>query len=75
MIRARRRLEELSLQSSDYPKLLENIIERDNQDKSRTNSPLVKTKAAFFIDSSNLGIREMLDYAVALLKKNTEFIK
>ena len=75
MIRAKRRLEELSLQSSDYPKLLENIIERDNQDKSRTNSPLVKTKAAFFIDSSNLGIREMLDYAVAILKKNTEFIK
>lgn len=75
MIRAKRRLKELSLESSDYSKILENIIERDNQDKSRKNSPLLKTKTAFLIDSSNLHIEEVLEYAINILKKNTEFIK
>ncbi len=75
MVRAKRRLEELGLKSSDYPKILENIIERDNQDKSRSTSPLVKTKSAFFIDSSNLDIKGVLEYAISILKKNTEFIK
>ena len=74
-IRAKRRLEELRLKSSDYSKILENIIERDKQDKSRKNSPLIKTKAAFLIDSSNLDIEGVLKYAVNILKKNTEFIK
>jgi cytidylate kinase len=75
MIRAKRRLKELSLESSDYSKILENIIERDNQDKSRKNSPLLKTETAFLIDSSNLDIEEVLEYAINILKKNTEFIK
>ena len=35
VIRAKRRLKELSLELSDYPKILENIIERDKQDKLR----------------------------------------
>ena len=75
IIRAKRRLKELNLKSSNYPKILENIIERDNQDKSRKNSPLLKTKTAFFIDSSNLDIEEVLEYAINILKKNTVFIK
>jgi cytidylate kinase len=75
MIRAKRRLKELSLKSSDYSKILKNIIERDNQDKSRKNSPLLKTKTAFLIDSSNLDIEEVLEYTINILKKNTEFIK
>ena len=75
MIRAKRRLKELSLELSDYPKILENIIERDKQDKLRKKSPLLKTKSAFPIDSSNLDIEEVLKYAVNILKKHTEFIK
>ena len=75
MIRAKRRLKELSLESSDYSKVLKNIIERDSQDKSRKNSPLLKTETAFVIDSSNLDIEEALEYAINILKKNTEFIK
>ena len=75
MVRAKRRLKELGLKPSDYPKILDNIIERDNQDKSRKNSPLLKTKTAFFIDSSNLDIEGVLEYAINILKKNTEFIK
>jgi cytidylate kinase len=75
MIRAKRRLKELSLESSDYSKILENIIERDNQDKSRKNSPLLKTETAIVIDSSNLDIEGVLKYAINILKKNTEFIK
>jgi cytidylate kinase len=75
VIRAKRRLKELSLELSDYPKILENIIERDKQDKLRKNSPLLKTKTAFLIDSSNLDIEGVLKYAINILKKNTEFIK
>jgi len=75
MIRAKRRLKELGLELSDYPKILENIIERDKQDKLRKNSPLLKTKAAFPIDSSSLDIEGVLNYAINILKKNTEFIK
>ena len=75
MIRAKRRLKELSLESSDYSKVLKNIIERDSQDKSRKNSPLLKTETAFVIDSSNLDIEGALEYAINILKKNTEFIK
>ena len=74
-IRAKRRLNELSLELSDYPKILENIIERDKQDKLRANSPLLKTKGAFPIDSSKLDIDAVLKYAINILKKNTEFIK
>ena len=75
MIRAKRRLKELNLKSSNFPKILENIIERDNQDKSRKNSPLIKTKAAFLIDSSNLDIEGVLEHTINILKKNTVFIK
>ena len=75
VIRAKRRLKELRLELSDYPKILKNIIERDKQDKLRKSSPLLKTKTAFSIDSSNLDIDEVLKYAVKILKKNTDFIK
>ena len=74
-IRAKRRLEELNLKSSDYPKIFDNIIERDKQDKLRKNSPLLRTKSAFLIDSTNLNIEGVLKYAINILKKNTEFIK
>ena len=40
VIRAKRRLKELSLELSDYPKILENIIERDKQDKLRQKFPI-----------------------------------
>ena len=75
VIRAKRRLKELRLELSDYPKILKNIIERDKQDKLRKSSPLLRTKTAFSIDSSNLDIDEVLKYAVSILKKNTDFIK
>ena len=75
VIRAKRRLKELRLELSDYPKILKNIIERDKQDKLRKSSPLLKTKTAFSIDSSNLDIDEVLKYAINILKKNTDFIK
>ena len=50
-----------------YKHLLENIIERDNQDKSRKNSQLIKTKAAFLIDSSNLDIEGVLEHTINIL--------
>ena len=74
-IRAKRRLEELNLKSSDYPKIFDNIIERDKQDKLRKNSPLLRTKSAFLIDSTNLNIEGVLKYAINILKKKTELIK
>ncbi len=74
-IRAKRRLEELNLKNEEYKKTLNNILERDERDKNRIISPLIQTKDAFAIDSSNLNKNEVLELAIKILKKNTEFIK
>ena len=74
-IRAKRRLLELKLDQSKYPEILENIINRDKGDQSRKISPLIKTDDCYLIDTSSLSENEVLDLAIKILKKKTEFIK
>ena len=74
-IRAKRRLKELRLSHSYYNKILSNLVERDHQDRERKNSPLIKTKDSFLIDTTNLSEKAVLDLAITILKKNTEIIK
>ena len=69
-IRAKRRLEELNLKNEEYKKTLNNILERDERDKNRIISPLIQTKDAFAIDSSNLNKNEVLELAIKILKKH-----
>ena len=73
-IRAKRRLKELRLSHSYYNKILSNLVERDHQDREK-NSPLIKTKDSFLIDTTNLSEKAVLDLAITILKKNTEIIK
>ncbi len=74
-IRAKRRLQELKLDTSNYREILENIIKRDKQDKSREISPLIKTNDCHLIETSTMNREEVFNLAIDILKKNTEFIK
>lgn len=55
-IRAQRRLEEMNAKGEvvDYKDVLVNVIERDDRDQNRAESPLRKAFDAIIIDNSNL---------------------
>lgn len=55
-IRAQRRLDEMNAKGEvvNYKDVLDNVIERDNRDQNRAESPLRKADDAIVIDNSNL---------------------
>ncbi len=55
-IRAQRRFQEMNVKGDavDYNNVLANVIERDDRDQNRTESPLRKSDDAIIIDNSNL---------------------
>lgn len=55
----------------EYEKLVSDIIERDNKDSKRKESPLRKADDAVVLDTSNLTIDEQVDFIV---KKALELI-
>ncbi|MGB4414708.1 MAG: (d)CMP kinase [Paludibacter sp.] len=59
-IRARRRMDEMAAQGKivSYQEVLANVIERDDRDQNRTESPLRKADDAVVIDNSNLTLSE-----------------
>ena len=68
--RARRRenqLKEMGL-SVNMRNLQERIEERDKKDSSRVISPLVPAEDAVVIDSSNIGIYELKDKVLNLIR-------
>lgn len=70
-IRAQRRFDELTQKNNviDYETVKQNLIQRDNYDKSRATSPLRQAKDAILIDNSNLTKTEQLSIALELAKK------
>ncbi|TCP69845.1 (d)CMP kinase [Baia soyae] len=66
--RARRRFEELQgkNQSPNYKKLLQEIKQRDENDRNRTFSPLRQAKDAILIDSTDQTIEEMVEMILEL---------
>ena len=62
-VRARRRYEEFINNGLDvdYDDILEDLIQRDTRDMTRSSSPLVKVEDAFEIDTSHLSIDEVID--------------
>ncbi|MDD4148611.1 MAG: (d)CMP kinase [Bacteroidales bacterium] len=70
-IRAKRRFDELIMQNNDidYETVKQNLVQRDNYDKSRETSPLRQAKDAILIDNSNLTKTEQLSIALKLAKK------
>ena len=69
-IRAQRRLNELiQLNSSvEYDEVYNNIKERDLNDSSRKDSPLIMSDSAIVLDNSNLSIGDQLKLVMSWVK-------
>ncbi len=80
MVRAERRLAEMVRSGKQpQPNMLEQIIERDQRDQTRTTSPLVPAVDATLFDTSELTIQEACQRAVAIVAEyqsvNSECLK
>lgn len=69
-IRAQRRFEELKTQGDaiTLEEVKQNLIERDEMDSTREESPLTQTDDAIVLDNSNLTPKEQLVKTLALVK-------
>jgi len=76
-IRAERRLKELTEKgvSANFKTVLSNLVERDLIDSTRTESPLIQTKDAVFIDTSNLTPTEQLQLSLTFVHQVLEECK
>ncbi len=72
--RAKRRQIQLNLTDKEYEKIFTEMKSRDHNDKNRRNSPLIKTNDSFFIDTSDISEKEVLDIAIEEIKKKIDFI-
>ena len=72
-VRAKRRTDELLQAGKDVsePEILQMVVERDERDKTRKNSPLVQAEDAHLLDTTNLDIDGAFDKALALFKAST----
>ena len=72
-IRAKRRLDEMAAkgETADYEAVLANVIERDDRDQNRSESPLRKDDDAVVIDNSNLNRQEQREILRTLFNKKT----
>ena len=68
--RARRRYEELKQKGmeTEYHKVLQDIINRDNNDTNREYAPLQKAEDAILIDTTNKNIDQVVNEIEGLLK-------
>ncbi len=68
-IRAMRRYNELSGNGADVTiqSVKENLMARDQQDASRSDSPLIQTEDAIAIDNSKLSIQDQVDQILTLI--------
>lgn len=70
-VRAKRRYEQLLSLGKEvtFDEALRDVFERDERDSKREESPLIKSKDAFYIDTSNLSFDEVIKI---VLKKVAE---
>ena len=68
--RARRRFEELKLKGSLNPleEVKNDLIERDERDRTREDAPLIQSKDAVAIDTTNMTVGEVIEKIVTLAK-------
>ena len=69
--RAERRLEDLKAigEESSVEKVMSDLINRDYKDSTRKHSPLKKPNDAIIIDTSDLGINEVIDKIVNIVNQ------
>lgn len=72
-IRAKRRLDEMAAkgETADYEAVLANVIERDDRDQNRSESPLRKADDAMIIDNTNLSREEQREILRTLFAEKT----
>lgn len=68
-IRAKRRMLQNNIDENKFEEILNNILERDNRDKTREVSPLKMAEDAIYIDNSNLTKEEVLEKVLSYIKK------
>jgi len=69
--RASRRYKELINRGDDvnYDEILQNVIDRDNIDSTRKDSPLIKADDAIEFDNSDMGLKEQFEKIYSLVKQ------
>ena len=73
-VRAKRRQHQLKMPNEKFQEILVEMKKRDENDKKRKNSPLVKTNDSFFIDTSHISEDEVFKIAIREVKKKIDFI-
>ena len=73
-VRAKRRQDQLKMPNEKFQEILVEMKKRDENDKKRKNSPLIKTNDSFFIDTSNISQDEVFKIAIREVKKKIDFI-
>ena len=73
-IRASRRNQQLKLSSSDLSNTIANMRKRDIQDSERDISPLKPAVDSFTIDTSEVNETQVLEMALKIIRKRTDFI-
>ncbi len=70
-IRAQRRFEELTAKGDpvSYQEVLKNVVERDEIDSNRKDSPLIKAVDAIEIDNSHLNREEQFEKVIKLVNE------
>jgi len=56
-------------QKVDFDQIVQNIKNRDLQDTTRTDSPLVKADDAYLLDVTSITVKEQVDFVMKLAKK------
>lgn len=71
LVRAKRRYKELKEKgvACDLATIEQDIIDRDYQDMHREHSPLVQAEDAVYLDSSDMTLREVVDFIENLIGK------
>ncbi|HYH55992.1 MAG TPA: (d)CMP kinase [Anseongella sp.] len=70
-IRARRRFRELRAKGLDVSldEVLENLLERDREDSSRSEGPLARAPGAIVLDNSHMSREEQLNWIMEKIKE------
>jgi len=68
--RAQRRLTDYKSQGKNYSlkQVIDEVEKRDQQDKTRHSSPLIKTNDAYLINTTNTTVTEAVDIVINLIK-------
>ena len=70
-IRAERRLNELLAhgEEAEFEAVKSALISRDDRDRNRETAPLIPADDAVMVDTSDMGVEAMVDFACDHLKK------